>query len=126
MSKTTHLVSTLVCAFSLVACSPSPPNEEKIKADLVGRDFAMQQSLFGGQMWRIEAGEIKGFRLVRRMTDSKAGTDIVLIAVNLEGVTSRASGDLKLTYRRYDQGWQLDTVEPASQFSFNRRGNETK
>jgi hypothetical protein len=78
-------------------------------------------------MYKIDnVGEIKGFRVIRRMTDSQAGTDTILIAINLEDVTHWASGDLRVSYRRYDQGWLIDAVQPASNFSWRLRGNEAK
>lgn len=125
MRTMTKAVSTLLVAVGLSACSPSPPNEERIKADLIGQELVIQQGV-RLQRWRIEAGELKGFRVVRRMTDGKAGTDTILIAVNLEGLRERATGDLRVNYRRYDQGWQLATVGAAPGFSLSQRGNDAK
>ena len=125
MRNAAHLVFMFVIVIGLAGCSPSPPSEDKIKSDLVGQVFSIR---FDGSLrYQINnAGEIKGFRVIRRMTDSQAGTDTILVAVNIEDVTHRASGDLRISYRRYDQGWLIDAVQPASDFSWSLRGKDAK
>jgi hypothetical protein len=117
------LVVTVCAVVALVGCSYIRPlaDEDKIKADLIGQQFPYAASLFGQQVWTIEADELKDWRVVRRATDRGAGTDVIYAAVRLEGSGQVISGDLKIIYRLYDRGWQLDKVVPDSEFSVSHR-----
>lgn len=117
------IMVVVVVGLFVSACTPGVVSEEKIKADLSGQQFPFQQTFLGQQAWKIEPDEIKGFRLLRRATDKKAGTDAVYVAIRLEGGTQVISGDLKITYRLYDQGWQLDSVQPHSEFLVSKPGS---
>jgi hypothetical protein len=100
--------------------------EDKIKSDLIGQKFAYAASLFGQSIWTIEPDELKGWRLIRRVTDKDAGTDVIYAAVRLEGGKQVISGNLKIIYRFYDKGWQLDKISADSDFSISNRPQITE
>jgi len=92
--------------------------------DLVGRKFAvgvaypMMEPIY----WTVQPNEVKDWRLIRRKTDSNAGTDLVYADIRLESSTQVLQGTLKLQYRRYDQGWQLESAGLESQPAITSRG----
>lgn len=112
-----RIVVCALASFLLLACTPKVASEDRIKQDLVGQSFVVAESFLGQQRWKIEAGEVRSFRMLRRLTNKKDGTDTVFVAVQLETKQKIVSGDLKLMYRLYDNGWHLDAVERASDFS---------
>ena len=93
--------------------------EDQIKKDLLGQKFPFAQALFVPQVWTIEADELKGWHVQRRATDYSAGTDAIYAAVRLVGGKQAISGTLKIVYRLYDQGWELDKVSADSDFSLS-------
>lgn len=95
---------------------PPVASEARIQSDLVGQKLVYDHSLLSREAWTIEKNDIKGWRLLRRATDRKAGADTVYAALRLEGVSRSISGNVKITYRLYDQGWQLETLSPDSEF----------
>ncbi len=95
---------------------PPVASEARIQSDLVGQKLVYDHGLLSSETWTIEKDDIKGWRLMRRATDRKAGTDTVHAALRLEGASRALSGNVKITYRLYDQGWQLETLSPESEF----------
>jgi hypothetical protein len=81
----------------------------------VGQSFNVQSGL-GASTWKIEQGELKSLRLLRRKTDKKEGADVVYVTVKLQAKEEVIGGDLKLLYRLQDNGWHLDSVVSASDF----------
>ncbi len=121
--------AALVFGLVLIGCRsfwPPTPSESRIKSDLVGQKLAYAHQLLSTSVWTIEPDEIKGWRLMRRATDRKAGTDVVYAAVRLENGTQAISGTVKITYRLFDQGWQLEKVAADSEFAVLERSQASR
>jgi hypothetical protein len=109
------------------------PTEAQIKKDLVGQifwyEYGMRGPAAGGRQWTIKAapgmqpGEISNAVIIDRVTDSKAGTEEVEVSLILARELPLASahelesmrpwvirGVLVMAYKRFDQGWRLQSV----------------
>lgn len=111
---------------------PAPRSSESVCADLAGAKVAIWgDSVRGVRKWvigegpptdRVPAGPCTAFTLDKRLTNEEAPTDEVFGTISLEGGFNpagvmgrdkvlRVSGPVKITYRVYDQGWKVDSVE---------------
>jgi hypothetical protein len=118
--KLDRIAPALALVLLLPACRAlfhPTPSDKQIQADLVGQRFAYADGLLSSPHWTIEPHEITGWRIVRRATDRRAGIDVVHASVHLDDGHEAISGTLRVTYRLYDQGWQLESIHPEGEFS---------
>jgi hypothetical protein len=122
------LMKTLVLPlFVLVvsACSRNEAPTKDIEKDLIGQSFFYKYDWgFGGQKWRVEPFQFAygPTRIIRRFTDARVGTDEVYAEIALRDGTRSIKGVLVLSYKKYDQGWKLESVKaeqekPGESFS---------
>jgi len=95
------------------ACGNSATvSDSQVKTDLVGQRFAVGITNFSMEpiLWTVEPNQLRDFRVTSRQTDRAAGTDVIWADVFLEGATQAVRGNLKIEYKRFDQGWSLQKV----------------
>lgn len=95
------LVTAIGCTISIPL-----PNEEQIKQDIVGQTLNKEFIVIF----------VKEIAIQRRFTDKKAGTDEIYALATLDDSTTTIKGILVLDYKKYDQGWKLESVG-AKQFT---------
>ena len=106
------------------ACNgESAVTDEKIKQDLVGQSLVvgLRQPAMERLYWNIAPDQIKEWRIQRRLTDRKGGTDVIYAAVRLESRTQVLQGTLQIQYRLFDQGWTLEHVGLESKPSISEK-----
>jgi hypothetical protein len=93
-------------------CSRPVVTEDKVKADLVGQELQLRVAeLPAPALFRVKM--VKGLTVTKRMTAKKEGADSVFATTQLEGGEDDVlTGDLRIRYKLFDQGWQLESVEP--------------
>ncbi len=100
----------------------SDPTDAQIKRDLVGQRFwyDMMNPAFGGSKWTIQDGQIMGVPEVKdRFTNSIAGTQEIEVFLVLSNKQQSIPGEtiqgvLVMMYRKFDQGWRLESVYPKA------------
>ena len=109
--KITHQWLTFIAIVFLIFlnnCSSSV-SENDMKKDLIGKEIYYFGPGHVSMTWTFAEGEIDEFKIIKRLTDSKKGTDI--IEVYIKACDKKAkdkatiSGTLTLNYNKYDQGW---------------------
>ena len=115
MKQWTYALSLFCIAAMGCSMGTSVPSDEQIKRDLVG-----QLIQAGGIRWRVADSELKGFVVQQRFTDKKANTDEVHAGVTLDDSTTTIKGVLVLSYKKYEQGWKIESVKPEGAFTITK------
>lgn len=113
--------SLLLSACSKVADAPS---EEKLRKDLVGREFRYSyDKIAGGKTWSVKEGEVKDFIAYKgRTRDSGKAYEVpALVTISDGKLTIR--GMLVYRYSRVESEWKLSSVsarydKPGKSFTF--------
>lgn len=103
--------------FTISGCSstPSVPNEDKIKSDLVGKEFWVRgDPMFGGYTYTIKDGAFQSFKIDKRLTDKKDKTDEIYASVVIKDDNTEYIGQIVINYSLYEQGWNITNVKRAT------------
>jgi hypothetical protein len=122
----TAMFAIVAASLLLSACSKvaDAPTEEKLRRDLVGREFryAFDKSA-GSKTWSIKEGEVKEFIAYKgRTRDSGKTCEVPALATISDGkLTIR--GMLVYRYSRAESEWKLSSVsarydKPGKSFTF--------
>ena len=110
----------------LSACSKvvDAPSEDKLRRDLVGREFRYAfDKVAGGKTWSVKEGEVKDFIAYRgKIRDSGKACEVpALVTISDGKLTIR--GMLVYRYSRVEGEWKLSSVsarydKPGKSFTF--------
>jgi hypothetical protein len=83
-------------------------SERQMREDLVGMLLRDQFGfLYSNIIWEIQADDIRKFQILERRTDLEAGTDSLLIYIELSDDIVTVSSEVEMAYQQYSQGWML-------------------
>lgn len=103
-----NLVPLLLLVFLLSSCGSSPPNEQRIKDDLVGKKISD-----GVKGWVCESpAEFKQFTIA----DRKVSGDSATYTVNVTAGNQQSEGTALLTieYKKEGSTWRMAGLKAAS------------
>lgn len=103
------MVIMMIAAIAAGCKKKKPVNEERIKED------AASYINSNNNMAPFEIEEIS---IVERKTDSKAGTDEIRIKVVMSNDAASVERTYVYTYRLYDQGWSIDSIQDFAKDSW--------
>lgn len=118
---------TIVAASLLLsACSKvaDAPTEEKLRKDLVGREFCyFFDKNAGEKIWTVKEGEVKALTVQQRISREKDRACDIPTAVTISDGKLTIRGVLVFSYGRGENGWKLFSVsprdcKPGKNFSF--------
>ena len=111
-----HIITVLLAVSILSGCS-SPPSDETIKGDLIGRQIGE-----GRYTWKFESlSEFTAFSITNKVTQG----DVIEYSVTakLKGASGTdAAVDLRVVYRKESGAWKLANVRDAGALKDSLRG----
>lgn len=87
-----------------------------IRKEDISAGLQQQYVAVDGEQWQIQDDCIAELTVLRQDTDLQAGKDILTVALVIDDVVERASGQLELVYI-YDKGWQLEACQGGETFA---------
>ena len=97
-----------ICLFTLLyltSCRDSTKSEKELQNDLLESEA----------FYNIHDVEVNNFEIDRRLTDKDNRTDTIYVMATVENDDVTGIQSYVMTYRLYNEGWELDSIERNSE-----------
>lgn len=113
------LMLALFSLLLLSSCGAPLPDSAKIKTDMENgpQFFYFYNWGSGGERTSFHTGDIQKIEVLKDKTvsDTKGGTADFSVRIEAKGAFGRIRGEMVVHYRRFDQGWKIDSMRSADE-----------
>ena len=113
---------------SIMGCKSKTADENKIKEDIInnGVDVADIDNQREGIKNNMSVDQIESLKITDRKTSTDSKSDVILAEITMKSSNFIVTGNFKITYNLYDDGWKLIDVRLNEEhYNFSYDGNLT-